>query len=122
MCILNLSKEKKARGDIICYKYVYKHSNNVFTPYFRLFWYIKDEVYEAREFMPTLSKGFHSYTNKKDPIRKYIFRKNMKKASSLECVVKCIIPKGSTYFVGEDLTGLRNYISNKIKIVEIIKE
>lgn len=135
MCLLINSATKPqpkiAEQDIVVYKLVHKLENGKFLTPFKKYEVILGETYE--DFVETPYKiksldttnytsnwyridiGFHSFANKADAkfyrapsfgITDTIFTKFLK-------IVKCIIPKGSTYYEGVFCT-FRSYVSDKI--------
>jgi len=136
MCFTSRNTTKYiAEEDIVCYKIVRKHGYNSFLSYYTYFKYylnilytMKDCKYELilehyRQYIPiqhTLDSnemyiiygdpgiiiyaGYHSYISYEMCYMNIRFN---------SYVVKCIIPKGSTYYMNED-----EYVSNQIIIKE----
>lgn len=52
--------------------------------------------------------GFHSYVKYWDAFRI---------CGTNKAVLKCVIPKGTKYFLGEDGTGDKNYCSEELRVV-----
>lgn len=101
-----------ANRDIVCYKAVWQFSDRLCT-YYRDVpiklgkQYRSKLVYDYGE----VEIGLHSLSSKEEARRLF----------NHAIVVKCIIPKGSRYYVGT-FGSSRSYASNKIKYLEIIKE
>jgi hypothetical protein len=136
MCFKIEGKKLTAKEDIVCYKIVrVKHfkkgtvvehwekihciikttGNYIFSIY-RGFPYILNRTYETKfKYKVSLfgyreiSSGFHSYISKEVAENKSSMPYNM--------VVKCIIPKGSKYYVNN---SKQEFVSTKIKILEVI--
>lgn len=117
------SVKRIALTDIECFKYVYKDTQlkDVFrTPHKNTIVRI-GETYESpikRECNPwvswrnrfTIEQALHSF-------------KHVKDARGKGTIVRCIIPKGSRYYVGRwgiSKNDPISYASNRIKYVEII--
>jgi len=124
---------KVAKKDIVCYKEMKWISNDFeaqyLTSYFQGVEYKVNKVYKNRcnlkgkkrdynirgkmiDFVD-VNRGFHSYVRKPpNPIHYKTY-----------VVVKCIIPKGSLYREGWDNYPYKSdsYISNAIKIVEVLE-
>lgn len=104
---------KTAKRDIPCYKNGYRIPTG-FRPLYQVAYrYVLGDLNKienwtgpavAHLFGDTISRGYHSYSNKKRLSRGY-------------ACVKCIIPKGAHYFYNpED----REYVSDQIIIQEFI--
>ena len=112
MCFYIHSKHpdpKIAEEDKTCYKYGLIIGETL-RSYHQGFYYKFNKTYSLKEKLTGSSaiyEGFHSITNKKQAIAE----------SGKEYVVKCIIPKGATYYYNPDL---QEYVSNKIKILKPI--
>ena len=67
------------------------------------------------KYQDIIEGGFiHSYQKKKDA-------KRFQKSRAYRCdVVKCIIPKGTYYFIGFDVDFIQQYASTQIKYVKPI--
>ena len=105
---LDNSVEKiKINGNII------PINNNYFiTPYYGFIIKINEMYHsELNKVNDEIEEGFHSYENLLDAINH--------KSSNEEVIVKCIIPKDSTYYIGE-FDDLPNYASDNIIIDSII--
>ena len=122
MCLRKISVKKRANKDIECYKIVrlgyYDGTfNSLFFPQQK--WEIGVEYNAPRKSrnypLNEINSGyFHSYANKRAAMS---FDNPFK-----NCVlVKCIIPKGSTYYSGKNLDLASCFASKKLKVVEIIK-
>lgn len=125
MCLTKKSMIPRiALKDIVVYKILIKDSKgNLFTPivcdhvklgytYKGIFGISNDELRNQRSLISSLfskyiTSGYiHSYTDKYYAACRYTGR-----------LVKCIIPKGTLYFIGDDF----DIASRKLKYVEIIK-
>lgn len=120
MCldIKRFSFAKRAKTDIVCYKFLVKNDyNELATPYrYRLITigstYESELKVKSRFFKNSrVEDGLHSLVNKSDVSR--CFR------GTRGVVVKCIIPAGSRYFEGH-FDIYMSYASDKITYVEII--
>lgn len=112
---------KIANRDIVCYKMLKViDDGRMITPYQKMPCEIGAEyTSKLRKNVgkKSVTFGLHTYTSKAAAFMQY---------RALTCfgqfvVCKCIIPKGSSYFVGEflGLSGtLRSYASNRLRIVE----
>lgn len=128
MCLFaNRNYAFTAQEDIECYK-VLRRVGDVLTSYFyERFTWEKSITYTTllqtfnsvfRGYQCNVEQGFHSYMYQKDA-EDFI---NEVCGDKTLVLVKCIIPKGSQYFVG-DSTDLRaGYASDKIIFTSIIKE
>lgn len=80
--------------------------------------YTKEELEEIDNQYITIAEGFiHSFTKLNDA-------KTFVKCSSwatYSIVVKCVIPKGTYYFTGEDSNGVPNYASCQLKYVKVVQ-
>ena len=117
MCLLTNNLHKYiAEKDIVCYKIVYLQGKEIIS-----FWY--DFIYELNRKYTTqvlqpipapydnirIEKGFHSYRNL-DTAKGDIWLSLMESLT----IVKCIVPKGSEYYINN-----KEMVSNQIIIVEI---
>lgn len=122
MCLATTKATAKvAEKDIVCYK-IMEHRGRgrrfgTYRSFFRNFPYCLGTTYQENRFVDNVSAtysyftkqysvnyGFHSYW---DPVH----------PTHSETLVKCIIPKGSKYFIGVGNPGSRQYCSDKIKIM-----
>ena len=119
MCLIVKEQIQIAKRDMVCFKIV--NSENFRTPY-KYYKYIKNKINRARMNLKlnhndNSYSGFHSFVNKKDAISKL---------DEIQCIIKCIIPKGSKYYdgiqSGQFNANVRNYCSNQIIAKEIIKK
>lgn len=121
-----------AEADIVAYKLVYKFSNNEYKSAFKGYVYKKDKVNDGSIGVRTVTtkgrikvriaeEGFHSYKHLKDA-------KSVTETGLV--IVKCIIPKGSTFYNGfrEYILAdgtihalIDQYVSDKIIVKEEIK-
>ena len=123
-------KAKVAKKDIVCYKYLRKTAFGNFSPYqhfeyildklytteitrvpiYFYYSYMYDDIHGGFYTLPSLYSAFLYYRN-----LHYIFK------GKCECIAlyKCIIPKGSTYYIdnsGECITNaiiIKKEITNK---------
>ena len=126
MClyITTLTKKEIASKDITCYKVVLPHPHikeAYITPYMSMGVGIGAEfksnivIEELHEITMTIEKALHSFVNLEDAILEY--RNWVAYDAS---VIKCIIPKGSTYYKGRYEIENDSYASDCIKYVEKI--
>lgn len=117
MCLrINKHQESEiTENDITCYKRLEynKHCNAYITPYmgFRV---ILGKTYKAElrvntynRFHDSVNDGIHSYAHKEDA---------MNEKCRDEVVVKCVIPKGSSYFFG-GYNDFEGYASNQLTYI-----
>lgn len=119
MCLLTNNTHKYiAEKDIVCYKIVNLRDNKIIS-YWYDFIYELNRKYTTQVLQPIftkkgnicIKKGFHSYRNlgiAKDYIYYDMF------SLLPEIIVKCIVPKGSEYYINS-----KEMVSNQIIIVEI---
>lgn len=128
MCLVsNTLKPKKAKEDIVCYKYLKVVENDGITTYHSPFntqfkWKVGDEyVAENEKYLRgreisfkrhEISQGyFHTYA-------KYIDCNCC--AGLRDAICMCVIPKGTYYYKGVVNGGVRDgYASKHLKIVKI---
>ena len=121
MCLATTrAKAKIAEEDIVCYKLVEHRGRGRkfgnYRSFFRNFKYCLGVTYQEAMFVDDVSAtysyftkqysvnhGFHSYRASVCPSRS-------------ETLVKCVIPKGSKYFIGIGNVGGGQYCSDKIRI------
>jgi hypothetical protein len=130
MCLQTIWKEPKiAEEDIVVYKILNIGNDRITSPY-RYFTWNLDTVYETEikettdytcfddkakteynicsEEVKSIGRGFHSALNKKR------LSEDREEWTNEEVIFKCIIPKGSEYYIGlSDLV-----VSNRIIIKE----
>lgn len=122
MC-LHIEENQKAEiatEDIICYKAITeKFDNDLYTFYQQAKIKI-GKTYRSKftiDFLGEIEKGLHSLTTleiaKEFIINKFLIHKAH--------IVKCIIPKGSKYYLGHFYVDNDSYASNKLKYVEIVE-
>lgn len=116
-----------AQEDIECYK-VLRRVDDVLTSYYHQSFIWKksvtytsvlesfDSVFKSNQY--NVERGFHSYMYQKDA-EEFI---NEISGDEILVLVKCIIPKGSQYFVGQSTDWRAGYASDKIIFTSIIKE
>lgn len=120
------SKPFIANEDIICYKFLTCRSKEYYhTPYMGMpvsigstyttvldtnYFKYEQEILECcNQCIGELEHGFHSFANIVD-VNKYLANKH-------NVLVKCVIPKGSMYFVGI-YDNFLSYASDSIKLVK----
>lgn len=112
MCLISSRHESACTDrDITCYKLVYPaNMDDKFRSQFQEFPYELGRAYQEEYFREVnatrhVYEGFHSY-------------RTVKEATMHSCpgmvLIKCVIPKGSRYFVSEEND---QYCSNKIRVV-----
>lgn len=117
MCLLTNNLHKYiAEKDIVCYKIVYLQGKKIISFWFD-FPYELNKKYTTQVLQPIftkkgnilIEKGFHSYRNLYTAKGDVWF-------SLMESlvIVKCIVPKGSEYYINN-----KEMVSNQIIIVEI---
>lgn len=119
MCLLTNNIHKYiAEKDIVCYKIVNLRDKEIISYWFE-FPYELNRKYTTQVLQPIftkkdnirIEKGFHSYRTlgiAKDYIYYDMFN------LLPEIIVKCIVPKGSEYYINS-----KEMVSNQIIIVEI---
>lgn len=109
MCLELYSDTKKliAEEDIECYKILYKE-DGIFRTFYRDFPIEAGKTYESiiSKEGYRIQMGLHSYVDKENAICSNLY------------TAKCIIPKGSEYYLGS-FCGKDSYASNVLKYVEI---
>lgn len=117
MCLLTNNLHKYiAEKDIVCYKIVNLRDNKIIS-YWYDFPYELNSKYTTQVLQPIpvlngdicIEKGFHSYRNL-DTAKEDTW---LPLTESL-VIVKCIVPKGSEYYINS-----KEMVSNQIIIVEI---
>lgn len=118
-----------AEKDIVCYKFVNKVTDRFFTPYrgseiiigetytseLKLNFdneSVNNILYNENDIVGTVEKGLHSFKSFKSACKECQGKYNKRNR-----VVKCIIPKGSSYYVG--VFGDISFASDKLKYVKI---
>ena len=128
MCLFaNRTYAFTAQEDIECYKVLRRRDNVLISYYHPKFTWEKSITYTTllqtfnsvfREYQCNVEQGFHSYMYQKDA-ETFI---NEVCGDGTLVLVKCIIPKGSQYFVGDSTDWRPGYASDKIIFTSIIKE
>lgn len=112
MCIQNLGKKQVAEADITCYKFG-TLSGTTFESLVYRFKYELGKTYKA-DIVIKEGEGFEGFHSTKSD-------KDINKIKSMD-VVRCIIPKGTTYYTGNvtnlDDDVVDNYISEELIVVE----
>lgn len=113
--------KRYAFRDIIVYKCLYKSGIDYYTYYRNAKVEIPSQVFSKIEKYPScvtffkidIERALHSFAKEKACRQTAAYRdKNV-------VIVKCIIPKGSIYYVGE-FAHYKSYASDKLNYVEII--
>lgn len=111
-------KAKIATKDIVCYKGLIKKDNIYYTPYQNCIieignTYKSNIIKEGNE----INIGLHSFVTIED-LKPWSVR-GMGTWGKLMGYIKCIIPKGSKYYIG--IFGKYNsYVSDTLQYIEII--
>ena len=116
-------KSKICRKDITCYKICDYTYGRLFT-FYRCDaieigeTYISDIwLHKSSPFVPinlaSITKGLHSFVSIKSLLNAVCFNEHIR-------IIKCIIPKGSEYYLGEFENKNDAYASNKLKYLEIV--
>lgn len=122
MCLYTQQKTAEiAQKNITVYKTVYitEQPELIISSVIKFFRYeigvsYKEPRWDDRStpFIPSLHKtvnhGFHSYVKYWDAFRI---------CGTNKAVLKCVIPKGTKYFLGEDGTGDKSYCSEELRVV-----
>lgn len=119
MCLYTTqTKSLIAKKDITCYKVVHLHENEtLFRSEFRFFEYKIGRVYSlctsVKQWVPNqygnMYSGFHSFTT---------LRNALTYGGKHMALLKCVIPKGARYYVGDFGNGsCTQYCSNRIRVV-----
>lgn len=117
MCLLTNNIHKYiAEKDIVCYKIVYLQGKKIISFWFD-FLYELNRKYTTQVLQPIftkkgnicIEKGFHSYRNL-DIAKGDVWLSLIESLA----IVKCIVPKGSEYYINS-----KEMVSNQIIIVEI---
>lgn len=127
MCLIPYigSEFKIADRDIVCYKIVEKRANGIYKSPYVGFEYVirvtyKDSVRCDYTERYEITKGmFHSFASGRDACR-LCEEWNGTCDKIKHKVLKCIIPKGSTYIAGFFSRFMPSYASKQIKILEEI--
>ena len=128
MCLFaNRKYAFTAQEDIECYKVLRRVDGILASYYHPRFTWKKSVTYTTlleifnnvfREYQCNVERGFHSYMYQKDA-EAFI---NEICGDEILVLVKCIIPKGSQFFVGDSSDWRPGYASDKIIFTSIIKE
>lgn len=117
MCLYTTQpKSLIAKKDITCYKVVHPHIKAFLSEY-RFFEYKIGRTYRlytgVKQWAPDnygyMYSGFHSFTTLKNALEY---------GGKRMVLLKCVIPKGSRYYVGDFGNGsCTQYCSNRIRVV-----
>ena len=81
-----------AKKDVVCYKVMKTGDNGTYVSFHRYFAYEKNKTYNLEEpmkiYFNEIEYGFHSFTS---------YNKACSRSNN-DPVIKCVIPKGSTYY------------------------
>jgi hypothetical protein len=114
-----------AKKDKVVYKYIEKRFGGYVTPYqgfpIKIGHKYTSDLKVEKDYYNIVEIGLHSFKNKKDAIE--VANKYYE-----HYIVKCIIPKGSKYYVGTFDIGsglyghkyMTSYASNEIIYVELV--
>ena len=120
MCLItNDTRKYIAEKDIVCYKVVNIQDKEI-TSYWFNFSYELNRKYTIQVLQPIFMKndnirieeGFHSYRNL-DTAKDYIYCSMFNLLP--EIIVKCIVPKGSEYYISS-----KEMVSNQLIITQIL--
>ena len=121
MCLELLSKKLVAKEDITCYKVVTKRKNKLYT------------LYQDYEIQPgilkasgTVSEDWEDWEDERRSIREGVIHTFAKYDQALDektgkknvVIYKCIIPKGTSYYIGL----FRAYLSYGSELINILEE
>lgn len=120
MCLELLSKKLVAKEDIVCYKMLIKRGNELYTPYLEV--KIKPGIFKATGTLSedygtrrkTVGEGVIHTFAKYDQARDEKGRKNT-------LIYKCVIPKGTNYYIGL-FEAFLSYGSEVINVLEECNE
>lgn len=142
MCLILQSSDSRTEAsttshDIICYKVVIRFNNkhpfrkNRFGKRCRYDFrgtYQADYIYERHNVEPRFLEtvyekvhyGFHSFMRLDDVLREYNAW-TIIASEDTPCIMECLIPAGTPYFVGDTDEGRRCYCSKEIIFNQEIK-
>lgn len=123
MCLIlksSKTKPKIATKDIVCYKGVIETYEGLMTPY-QIFKVEIGKTYfsEISKYSNEIEVALHSFINYKEIVK---WKKTEMHLGGMENelkLVKCIIPKGATYYVGT-FNFYDSYASSELKYVELV--
>lgn len=126
MCLKNVTTNKPliAEDDIERFKVLYKSVSEILiSPHF-CFAYMFDIVHDEPSFPKSIKAsiariGFHTFTTLNDAIKE----KNDWHHPTDYVIARCVIPKGTPYFMGTfDLRNetVKSYCSKKIQMISIV--
>ncbi len=128
MCLFIKENAKKrvAKRPITVYKHVFKSmTGDILTPY-QSFKVEEGKLYTSSlcrktEPLDMIDIGLHSFRTKRDALAdvKSAMR-NVGITAKAYYIVKCIIPKGSSYYVGTTF-NVRSYASDAIKYGKLVE-
>ena len=123
MCLISYNTDPStARIDIGCYK-IYKRSSNGWTSLYKDYPMTDIDKLDTTELQRPgdfyIEKGFHSFAYLSDA--EYVAERFSKMHKCETCIVKCIIPKGSRYYVGKYSLNI-SYCSELIILKKTIKK
>lgn len=109
-----------ATEDIICYKAITEKFDNKLCTFYRMTEIKIGNTYRSNftfNYLGEIEKGLHSLTTL-EIAKEFIYDKLLIHKAH---IVKCIIPKGSEYYLGRFYVDKDSYASNKLKYVEIVE-
>lgn len=118
------SNVKLANNDIICYKVAYYDERNKLRTYARNSIFKLGKTYTSSlHRITTLNYDYitvelHSFKNNGEAIDVMKALSNHFKKQYV--VIKCIIPKGSLYYIGSSDETEKEFASNKLTYVEVL--
>lgn len=120
MCLELLSKKLVAKEDIVCYKILIKRGNELYTPYQEV--KIKPGIFKATG---TLSEDCRT---RRKTVREGVIHTFAKYDQALDekggkntLIYKCVIPKGTNYYIGL-FEAFLSYGSEVINVLEECNE
>lgn len=120
MCLQlpRFTRKLTAKKDIVCYKWLAIDMYDYLKTPYQHQTVIIGETYKSELILPknffhrrNVNIGIHSFKNRQDAIRDVHFHSN--------CIVKCVIPKGSKYCIGKFGVDI-SYASDTLQYVAII--
>ena len=109
-----------ATEDIICYKAIIEKLDNELYTFYQQAKIKIGNTYRSKftiDCFGEIEKGLHSLTTL-EIAKEFIYDKTLTRITH---IVKCIIPKGSKYYLGHFCVNNDSYASNRLKYVEIVE-
>lgn len=113
MCMYIPKEEKPLKPKVAVRKFPYQ-LNKIYTAGGNF----SEIYYSAYYYYHINGGGFHSFVEVEDVFESYKCYESTDEEKMV--IVKCHIPKGSLYYIGESLGGEPNYVSQSIVIDKII--